>query len=184
MGNVELFELCETIPKVQCSECLLYWNQGMVCCTCGHLLRESESNQHFNQWPLDAFSIPNYVIKEGATSWCSARQNWGTEGTFRGPQCAEEMYQKRILMEFTIASNEIQKIVIRNSKIGWTEEKCIEMDNLAQENHSCCPSSEEYERYQQNWYICTEQIRQKCTDETPIGLPNSSHNYEPSPPRI
>ena len=24
MGNVELFELCETIPKVQCSECLLY----------------------------------------------------------------------------------------------------------------------------------------------------------------
>ena len=29
MGNVELFELCETIPKVQCSECVLYWNQGM-----------------------------------------------------------------------------------------------------------------------------------------------------------
>ena len=24
MGNVELFEQCETIPKVQCSECLLY----------------------------------------------------------------------------------------------------------------------------------------------------------------
>ena len=24
MGNVELFELCETIPKVQCSRCLLY----------------------------------------------------------------------------------------------------------------------------------------------------------------
>ena len=25
MGNVELFERCETIPKVQCSQCLLYW---------------------------------------------------------------------------------------------------------------------------------------------------------------
>ena len=23
MGNLKLFELCETIPKVQCSECLL-----------------------------------------------------------------------------------------------------------------------------------------------------------------
>ena len=23
MGNVELFELCETTPKVQCSQCLL-----------------------------------------------------------------------------------------------------------------------------------------------------------------
>ena len=38
MGNAELFELCETIPKVQCSECLLYWNQGVICCTCGHFL--------------------------------------------------------------------------------------------------------------------------------------------------
>ena len=46
MGNVELFELCETIPKVQCSECLLYWNQGMVYCTC--LLKESEASQHFH----------------------------------------------------------------------------------------------------------------------------------------
>ena len=28
-------------------------------------------------------------------------------------------------------------------KIGWTEEKCIEMDKLAHEDHSHCPSSEE-----------------------------------------
>ena len=43
MGNVELFELCETIPKVQCSECLLYCNQGVIYCTSGHFLVESES---------------------------------------------------------------------------------------------------------------------------------------------
>ena len=65
IGNVELFELCETIPKVQCSECLLYWEQGIVCCTCGHLLKESEDSQHFHQWRLDALSIENYVIKKG-----------------------------------------------------------------------------------------------------------------------
>ena len=35
MGNVDLFEFCETNPKVQCKECLLYWNQGIVYCTCG-----------------------------------------------------------------------------------------------------------------------------------------------------
>ena len=28
LGNVELFELCETFPNVQCSHCLLYWNQN------------------------------------------------------------------------------------------------------------------------------------------------------------
>ena len=38
MGNVELFELCETIPKVQCSQCLLYWNQKVIWCTCGQFL--------------------------------------------------------------------------------------------------------------------------------------------------
>ena len=56
MGNVELFELCETIPKVQCSECLLYWNQGIVYCTCGHLLRENESSRHLHQWRYGMFS--------------------------------------------------------------------------------------------------------------------------------
>ena len=65
MGNVEFFELCETIPKVQCSECFLYWNQGIVYCFCGHFLKESEASQHVHQWRLDAFSIENYVIKKG-----------------------------------------------------------------------------------------------------------------------
>ena len=41
--NVELFELCETIPKVQCSHCVLHWNQGIVHCTCGQCLIDSES---------------------------------------------------------------------------------------------------------------------------------------------
>ena len=45
LGNVELFELCDTIPTVQCSQCLLYWNQGIVHCTCGQFLVESESSQ-------------------------------------------------------------------------------------------------------------------------------------------
>ena len=36
MGTVELFELCETIPKAHCSECLLYWNQGTEVSSDGH----------------------------------------------------------------------------------------------------------------------------------------------------
>ena len=65
MGNVELFELCKTIPEVQCKECLLYWNQGIVYCTCGHLLRENRSSRGILRWTLDLLSIPNYVIKKG-----------------------------------------------------------------------------------------------------------------------
>ena len=66
-GNVELFELCETGPKVECSHCLLYWNQGIVYCICGHFLVESEFRRKFNKLRLDALSIPHYVIKKGAT---------------------------------------------------------------------------------------------------------------------
>ena len=64
MGKVDLFELCETIPKVQCKECLLYWNQGIFYCTCGHLLRENQSSRGILQWTLDLLSIPNYIIKK------------------------------------------------------------------------------------------------------------------------
>ena len=32
-------------------------------------------------------------------------------------------------------------------KIGWSEEKCIEMDKLAPEDHSYCASSEKYDRF-------------------------------------
>ena len=65
LGNVQLFEFCETIPKVQCSECFLSWNQGVICCICGHLLRQNESSRHLHQWQLDALSIPHYVIRKG-----------------------------------------------------------------------------------------------------------------------
>ena len=63
MGNVELLELCETIPKVQCKECLLCWNRGIVFCTCGHLLKENQSSRGIFRWTLDLLSIPNCVIQ-------------------------------------------------------------------------------------------------------------------------
>ena len=56
MGHVELFGLCETVPKVQCSQCLLYWNQGVLYCICGHFLVESETTKKINKLRLDALS--------------------------------------------------------------------------------------------------------------------------------
>ena len=79
MGNVELFELFETDPKKQCKECLLYWSHGIVYCTCGHLLKESEANRGAIQCTLDLLSFQNYVIKKGATSWPSIWENYRTK---------------------------------------------------------------------------------------------------------
>ena len=65
VGNVELFELVETDPKTQCKECLSYWSEGIVCCTCGHLLKEIVANRGFIEYTLDLLSIPEYLIKKG-----------------------------------------------------------------------------------------------------------------------
>ena len=113
-GNVELFELCETIPKVLCSECLLYWNQEIVLRTS---LGWKRIHPKFSPMATGCFLNPALRHQKGATSWCSARQNWGRNSsswpTMRGGDVS-----KRILMNFTIASNEIQYIVIRNSKLA------------------------------------------------------------------
>ena len=100
LGNVELFELCETVPKVQCSRCLLYWNQGMICCTCEQFLVESESRRKFHKLRLDALSIPHYVIKKGRCQ--STRKNWRTERVPYSLECVEEMLQKSWLSKCTL----------------------------------------------------------------------------------
>ena len=183
MSNVELFELCETIPKVQCSECLLYWNQGVIYCSCGPLLKESEASQNFNKLRKDALSIPHYVIKKrrphGARHGKTEAQKEYYVAHNARKRCLKRNYEG-------IHDRFLRDPVYRDSQliIGWTEEKCIEMDKLAQENHSYCPSSEEFREIEEKLVYFTEQIRQKCTDEPPIRLPNSSHNHEPPPPWI
>ena len=53
-------------PKAQCKVCLSYWDVGIVCCTCGHFLRNgTEENKKFVQYTMDLLSIPNYYIKKG-----------------------------------------------------------------------------------------------------------------------
>ena len=65
VGNVELFELFETDPETQCKACLSNWSEGIVYCTCGHLLKETVANRRFIKFSMDLLSIPEYVIKKG-----------------------------------------------------------------------------------------------------------------------
>ena len=72
----------------------------------------------------------------------------------RGRDVAKELTPKKnITKEFTIVF--LRDQVYRESplKIGWTEQKCIEMDKLAQEDHSYRPNKEEFKRYQGQWYL-------------------------------
>ena len=115
MGNVELFELCEAIPKVQCSTCLLDWNHGIAYCTCGHHLKESESSQHLHR---DAFSIQNYVIKKGRPRGARHRKTEAQEEHFMANNARKSCIKKK----FGIHDRFQRDSTYRDSqlKIGWT----------------------------------------------------------------
>ena len=153
LGNVELFELCATVPKVQCSHCLLYWNQGIVYCTCGQFLVDSESRRKFNKLRLDALSIPNCVIKKGRC-----------HGARRGKTEEQKEYHvawnawKRCRKKVDSQGGHVKGIhdrflrdpVCRESQLAivWTEQKWKELDEPAKEDHTYRLTPEEKRRYQ------------------------------------
>ena len=150
--------MCETVLKVQCSQCPLYWNQGIVYCICGQFLVESESRRKFNKLRLDALSIPHYVIKKGR---CHGAQHGKTEEQ-KEYHTAWNVWKrccKRVDSQcenFTgIHDRFLRDQVYRESQlaIGWTEQKCKEMDELAKQSHTYHLSTEEFKRYQGQWYL-------------------------------
>ena len=67
-------------------------------------------------------------------------------------------------------------------RIGWTEEKCIEMDELAQKDFTCRPSPEEFERCKKNWSISLNTSGRHAPMKTPIRLQRSNNKDAPSSP--
>ena len=64
-GNIELCEIVNVVPKVQCKECLAYCDAGLVYCKCGHFLREDMTKyKKYIKAVLDLFSIPNFYIRK------------------------------------------------------------------------------------------------------------------------
>ena len=182
----------ETIPKVQCSESLLYWNQGIVYCTCGHLLVEAN--------PIKILAYGDWMLSQSRTM-SSERGDRVVLGTAK-------LRHRKSISWLTTRGRDVSKKnfdgthdrfqrdpVCRDSqlKIGWTEEKCIAMDTLAQEDHSYCPSSEEYERDRKNWYISLNKsgrnapmklrsdIREALTNMHRLHLESGEERPEPIP---
>ena len=126
---------------------------------------------------LRALSIPYYVIKKnrphGARHGKTEAQKEHFVAHNARQRCIKKNYegiQDRFLRDPAYRDPQL--------KIGWTEEKCIAMDKLAQEDHSHRLSYEEYMRYQKHWYITLKKIGQECTDETSIRLPSRRHRNE------
>ena len=82
VGNTELCELLDVEPKAQCKVCLSYWDVGIVCCTCGHFLRDgTKENKKYAKFTVDLFSIPNYFSREGDPTATAAGRKKGITST-------------------------------------------------------------------------------------------------------
>ena len=190
LGNVELFEWCETTPKIQCSHCLLYWNQGIVYCTCGQCLIFSESRRNLNKLRLDALSIPHYVIKKGR--FHGARHGKTEEQKeYHFAWNAWKRCCKKIDSQgehFTgINDRFLRDQVYRESQllIGWTEQKCIEMDELAKQNYTYHLSLQSNSENTKETIVShLEQVRQKWAYETSTRFSSCCLSQKPSPPRV
>ena len=136
MCNVEQIELLfETIPKVQYKECLLYWNQGIVYCICGHLLRENQSSRGIPRWTLDLLSIQNYVIKKGRPHG----HRHGKTKEQRDNHMSHNLRKRCIKRRFEGIHDRFQNDpIFRESKLEHdrTEEVCIQMGEFAQKDFS------------------------------------------------
>ena len=172
----------------------------MIYCTCGHFLVESESRRKFHTLRLDALSIPNYVIKKGRSH--GARHGKIEEQKeYQKAFNAWKRCRKRVDSQgghFTgIHDRFLKDQIYRDSqlKIGWTEQKRFELDELAKENNTYHLSTEEFKRYQGQWYLTLNKsgkngpMRLRSDFRAAVSLKNRLHREsgeeiaEPIPPQ-
>ena len=152
VGNVELFELFETDPKTQCKECLSYWSEGIVHCTCGHHLKEIVANRGFIEYTLDLPSIPEYVIKKGRPH---GHRYWKTPEK-KEYHLAHNLKKRCIKRRFTgihdrfLRDPDFRKSMLEHDR---DEDVCLKWDDLAEQDFTYLMSESEYFHYRQNWWI-------------------------------
>ena len=125
--------------------CVAYWNVGIVYCTCGHFLRDDTAeNKKYIKSVLDLFSFPHTVTGTGRKKVAknSTRQN----------------NSKR-----SVGRNNTRTFTIDLSVIHGSEKPCsnwvalreviLEMDRLANEDHTHIATEEEINVYRGNWWI-------------------------------
>ena len=152
-GNIELCERLDVEPKAQCKVCLSYWNVGIVYCTCGHFLRDgTEENKKFVKYTLDLFSIPNYYIKKERPRGHRYGKKPGDHEYFIANSLKKKYRKKHFLgiHDRFIRDEKFRKNMI---ELGRSEEKCREMDKLANEDHTHHITPYEIRVYRNNWWI-------------------------------
>ena len=152
-GNTELCEIVDVEPKSQCRACLTYWDVGIVYCTCGHFLRDDTTeNKKYIKSVLDLFSIPYFYIRKGRPHGHRYGKKEGCKEFHTAKQlqkrCRKKQYEN--IHDRFIRDKFFRKTMI---ELGRSEGVILEMDRLANEDHTHIVTEEEIEVYCGNWWI-------------------------------
>ena len=152
-GNIEISEIVNAEPKWQCKSCLNHCNPGVIYCVCGRLMTtDSAENRKYISSILDSFSIPNFNIRKDRPRGHRYGKSQGCKEYFTANQLAKKCRKKEYdsIHDRYIRDKAFRKAMI---EIGRTEQMIVEMDKLANEDHSYKASKEEIEFYRGNWWI-------------------------------
>ena len=148
VDNVELFELFETDPKTHCTECLSYWSEGIVYCTCGHLLKEIAANRRFIVYTMDLLSIPEYVIKKGRPH----DHRYGKTSEKKEYHLANTLKKRCIKKKITgihdrfLRDHDFRKCMLEHDR---DEDVCLKWNDLAEQDFTYRMSESEYFHHRQ-----------------------------------
>ena len=152
-GNIEISEIVNAEPKWQRKSCLNHCNPGVIYCVCGRLMTtDSAENRKFFSSTLDSFSIPSFYIRKDRPRGHRYGKSQGCKEYHTAHQLAKKCRKKEYdsIHDRYIRDKAFRKAMI---EIGRTEQMIVEMDKLANEDHTYTASREEIEFYRGNWWI-------------------------------
>ena len=162
-GNIEISEIVNTEPKLQCKFCLNHCNPGVIYCVCGRLMAE-DSGEHrkYMLSTLNSFTIGNFHIRKDRPRGHRYGKAPGCKEYHTAHQLAKKCRKKGY---DSIYDRYMRDKLFRSAMIdhGRTEKVIIDMDNLANEDHSFRVSKNEIEYYRQNWWVHSNVARDDKT---------------------
>ena len=157
-GNIELCEIINVEPKLQCKACLKHCSAGIIYCTCGQLMTvilpktESTSQQCLTHSPSRTSTS-----RKGRPHGHRYGKAPGCKEHYTANQLARKCRKKKYdsIHDRFIRDKTFRKAMI---EVGRSEKIIIEMDQLVSENHTYKATRAEIDVYRGNCWICSNVV--------------------------
>ena len=113
---------------------------------------------------FDTLSIPYFVVKKRSRHGADC----GKTDALRENHQARQCFSKALKLKFCSILERFQKHdTYRESQsaVGWTEDTCRRLDEIAKEDKSYIATWTEWQRFENNWKLAFESARLNCTND-------------------